>query len=380
MKNKLFYLLFLVYVVVAAIVLYVNGVFTGQPMDSVNLLINGGFLIIIGVLFLISIIGFGRLNRCTEELQDATEQMYKEFKENGGKNLWADYQEKKNLFETESLKNAYGKYRVRMRSLRVKRGYAGNCDLEEYINEDLLDRVGMNFFNSGMAGMLTGLGILGTFLGLSIGLGSFDGNDIYAVTDNVGTLLGGMKVAFHTSVYGILFSLIFNVIYRSTMADAYEKLESFLTAYRQCVVPPVTGEDENNAAMLMYQANISNSLKQMLELMKGENRAQLEGVSRIVDSFVAQMEDKMGSSLTRLGDTLNHTASAQQSFAAHCEELEKAAAALLEAQRQTFAGQEELAGKITAQSRLIYDTCQEMSRDISNQLYTFEQMRDLYEK
>ncbi|MCM1570219.1 MAG: MotA/TolQ/ExbB proton channel family protein [Roseburia sp.] len=380
MKNRLYYILFFVYVIVAAVVLYVNGVFTGNPTDMVNLLINGGFLVIIGVLFLISTISFGRLNCCTEELKCATEQMYKEFKEAGGKSLWSDYQEKKNLFEAESLKSAYGKYRVRMRSLRAKRGYTAVCDLEEYINEDLLDRVGMSFFNSGMAGILTGLGILGTFLGLSIGLGSFDGNDIYAVSDNVGTLLGGMKVAFHTSVYGILFSLIFSVVYRSIMADAYEKLENFLVAYRQCVVPPAASEDENQAAMLMYQANISSSLKQMLELMKGENRAQLEGLSRIVDSFVAQLEMKMGSSFTQLGNTLNSSAAAQQSFALHCEELEKAAAALLESQKQTLAGQEELAGRLTAQGKLIYDTCQEMSQDISNQLYTFEQMRDLYEK
>ena len=79
---------------------------------------------------------------------------------------------------------------------------------DEYINEDLLDRVGMNYFNSGISGTLTGLGILGTFLGLSMGLSSFSGENIYTISDNVGPLLSGMKVAFHTSVYGIFFSII----------------------------------------------------------------------------------------------------------------------------------------------------------------------------
>ena len=95
----------------------------------------------------------------------------------------------------------------------------------------------MNFFNSGVSGTLTGLGILGTFLGLSMGLGSFSGDDIYTISDNVGPLLSGMKVAFHTSVYGILFSLVFNVVYRSIMSDAYEKLENFLCIFRHTAQP-----------------------------------------------------------------------------------------------------------------------------------------------
>ena len=52
MKNKLYYVLFLVYAVVVAFILYINGVFTGEETSMVNLLINVGFLIIIGILFL----------------------------------------------------------------------------------------------------------------------------------------------------------------------------------------------------------------------------------------------------------------------------------------------------------------------------------------
>jgi uncharacterized Tic20 family protein len=57
MKNRLYYILFLLYAVVIAFVLYLNGVFTGGEVSLVNLAINIGFLIIIGVLFLISALG-----------------------------------------------------------------------------------------------------------------------------------------------------------------------------------------------------------------------------------------------------------------------------------------------------------------------------------
>ncbi len=41
--------------------------------------------------------------------------------------------------------------------------------------------------------------------------------------------------------------------------------------------------------------------------------------------------------------------------------------------------QERLAGEIDAQKRTLEQACDEISRDVSNQLYTFEQMRNLYE-
>ena len=69
MKNRLYYILFLLYAVVIAFVLYLNGVFTGGEVSLVNLAINIGFLIIIGVLFLISSISFGRLNAVKKPLE-----------------------------------------------------------------------------------------------------------------------------------------------------------------------------------------------------------------------------------------------------------------------------------------------------------------------
>jgi len=40
MKRKKYYVLFLLYVIVVAFVLYLNGVFTGEWETSVNLIIN----------------------------------------------------------------------------------------------------------------------------------------------------------------------------------------------------------------------------------------------------------------------------------------------------------------------------------------------------
>jgi len=263
----------------------------------------------------------------------------------------------------------------------------GTCDIDEYINEDLLDRVGMNYYNSGIAGTLTGLGILGTFLGLSMGLGSFNGNDIYTISDNVGPLLSGMKVAFHTSVYGIFFSLVFNYVYRSIMADAYEKLENFLNAFKQFAQPQVATEDENSAAMVIYQASMANAMKQMLELLKGNALEQTEGVERIVNQFTEQMTNTMGVNFQKLGNTLRTATDVQVAAADNNKDLIEAATALVEVNRnmQDVLGgvlerQEHFAKELAEQKAMLAVACNEMSDEISNQLYAFEQMRNLYEK
>lgn len=387
MKSKLYYVLYFLYAVVVAFVLYLNGVFTGEWSSYTNLIINIVFLIIIGILFIISSVSFGRLNRVTYELEEVAFRMQKEYKEANGKNLWGNYKDNNRVFEEEELQAAFDKYRMRMKGAKSKRGAGVSCDLEEYINEDLLDRVGMNFFNSGVSGTLTGLGILGTFLGLSMGLGAFSGDDIFTISDNVGSLLSGMKVAFHTSVYGILFSLVFNIVYRSIMADAYEVLNEFLTVFRQTVQPQVVKEDDSMATMLIYQSGMATSLKQMLEMMKGSAADQTAGVERIVDKFTDQMQAALDTDFKKLGNVLKKAGESQASSAANAAEMVEAVTALVEVNRnvqealvKVMERQEVFAGQIAEQKKMLADACSDMSDEISSQIYTFGQMRNLYEK
>lgn len=388
MRNKLFYGLFLVYAVMVAFILYINGVFTGEVTSVSNLVINGVFLAIIGVLFVISAISFISLNHVTAELVAVAHEIQEEYKKAGKKNIWHALQESKCLFEEDNLRSAFSKYRARVMSSRTGKHYANGCDIEEYINEELLERVGKNFFNSGISGTMTGLGILGTFIGLSMGLGSFNGDDIYTISDNVGPLLTGMKVAFHTSVYGMIFSMVFNYVYRSIMADAYEKLDLFLNTFKQCAMPPTAGSgDENTAAMLVYQANMANYMKQMLEMAKGEAAEQTEAIELMAKRFVAQLQGTMGTEFKTLGDTLNMTARVQEAELESSRRVLEAAKALVEsnqAMQETMLRmqkqQAEFAADLAEQKKQLEATCEEISKDVSNQLYTFGQMRNLYEK
>ncbi len=380
-------MLFLLYVVVVAFVLYLNGVFTGEWEASVNLIINVGFLLMIGILFGISSISFGRLGQVTRELEEVGLRLQEEYKEADEKNLWPAYKDDTAFFEQKDLQEAFQKYRLRVKGSKTRRRAGAFCDLEEYINEDFLDRVGMNFYNSGIPGTLTGMGILGTFLGLSMGLGAFSGDDIFTISDNVGALLSGMKVAFHTSVYGIFFSLVFSMIYRSLMSDAYETLEEFLNVFRQTTQPSAMKEDETAATMLVYQAGMANSLKQMLEVMKGNAAEQTAGVGRIVDKFTQQMHAALDTDFRKLGNVLKDAGEAQAVSTANITEMVEAVTALVEVNRSVqealsnvMERQEVFAKQLEDQKEMLADLCSDMSDEISSQIYTFEQMRNLYEE
>lgn len=404
MKNKLYYILFPLYLLMTVFIMYINGVFTGNITSYSNLFINAVFLLIIGILFLISVVSFGRLNECTDALQAAAGTIEKEYKraeraeetEEDSKRdsasgerrcLWELYRNRAKVFNHPVLDEAFQRYRKCMAAHQAKRGMANACELEDYINEDLLDRVGMTHYNSAISGTLTGLGILGTFLGLSLGLGSFDGNDIYTISDNVGPLLEGMKVAFHTSVYGIFFSLVFNFVYRSIMADAYGKLAEFHDIYRECVTPPVINSDETAQTMLLYQANIAHSLKNITELLKGTAAEQTKGIERMVERFTEQLVLSLGTDVDKLGRLLQQACEAQEICSRDYRNMQETTRQLQEinytmqsALERTAARQEEFARKLEEQQDKLEKTCDGLEDEIGSQLYTLGQMRDLYEE
>ncbi len=377
MKNRMYYILFPVYIFVVGFVLVVNGVFTGEVSSVSNLVINMIFLLLIGILFLISFSSFARLNRMTDKLLDVADQIYKAY-DGGDHKLWETYRTKSKVFGDDVLDEAFYRYQKKMNSFQSRHGLTGSCDIEDYIHEDLLNQAGMNYYNSAISGTMTGLGILGTFIGLSLGLGSFNGNDIFTISDNVGPLLEGMKVAFHTSVYGILFSLVFQFAYRSVMADAYDKLQEFLGAFRECVEPAVSSTDDNTKAMLVYQANMANSMKQMTELLRGEAREQAESLDKLVQQFTAGMERSLGADFERLGASLKRACSAQEVYADNYRSMAETTQALLQANlslqktlEETMGRQEALAKQLKEQAKRIDDTCDAINEEISNQLYTY---------
>ena len=78
-----------------------------------------------------------------------------------------------------------------------------------------------------VSGLLTGLGIFGTFLGITVGLIYTPQIDNIQETQNfISTLLGGMRTAFITSLFGIGFSLVFSSIHETVNKKIDTSLEN----------------------------------------------------------------------------------------------------------------------------------------------------------
>lgn len=386
MKVRIYHVMIPIYVITFVFILVINGVFTGNSTSAVNLMINVGFLLIMGALLFVSLKSFQRVGECTDELLYETAQLQEKFKNNGGKSLSSEYLKETQVFEDWELNEAFKKYQTQMKLFWTKRGFREVCDIEEYINEDLMDKIGKNFFNSAMPGTLTGLGILGTFLGLSLGLASFQGEDLMAVSDNMGPLLGGMKVAFHTSVYGILFSLVFSFIYRSVMAQAYTEVADFQKAFRQFAKPAVATEEENTAAMLVYQAGMANTMKQILEILKADSKEQTDQMGRIANQFVKQMTAVLNDDIEKLGYTFKNVTEAQstltqnnRALSVEVEHLMKANQTLIQKMNVLLENQGYFAEELNRQKKELSAACGQMSEELGSQLYAFEKMRNLYE-
>lgn len=386
MKSKVHYFLIPVYVLTMIFILFMNGVFSGEVTNTTNLLINVGFLVVMGILLLISYFSFVKLDHCIEELLMQAKQLQKDYAMKEGE-LCLEYLKRQDVFRNEELKEAYTKYQLSMKKNQTKRGFKNISDIEEYINEDLIDRIGKNFYNANMPGTLTGLGILGTFLGLSMGLASFSGNDVLAISGSVGPLLEGMKVAFHTSVYGIFLSLVFSFIYKSVMANAYIAVEKFQKAFSQCVIPVRVEEDEDASAMLIYQANTAALLKEMVDILKYDSKEQTKSMDRIVERFINRMGEAMGVEFYKLGNSLKNAGETQVILTRGNKELMKTVEMLVlanhdlqEKMEEILANQEKLTKELKVQKEELKVACDEISDEINSQLYAFDKMRNLYEK
>ena len=108
------------------------------------------------------------------------------------------------------------------------------------------------------------------------------------------------------------------------MADAYTAMEMFQKAFRQFVMPVRSVEEEENSAMIIYQANISHLMKQILDVLKGESREQIKGVERITEQFMDRMTESMGEDFRKLGASLKEAGDSQTVYARSNKELIRA--------------------------------------------------------
>lgn len=237
------------------------------------------------------------------------------------------------------------------------------CSTDEYINEDtVVYKPGHAQLAELIPSLLTSLGILGTFIGLMEGLTSLDFTSANGTMQSIPTLLDGMRFAFATSVAGITCSLAFNVTNRIMVGRAFKALDSFDEAFYELAMPrPLDPEvqmmcqkQDDEVSRQRIADNMASRLSGTMEmaisralhpltmsmdnLIQGVTHEQVEGMQRVVGTFLQQMNVSLGGQFTALSETLNlinrgqiaaqeslqHTMKMAESLSADAERIQKA--------------------------------------------------------
>ena len=206
LKRKWYeWLLTIVYFAMVVLCIFLNlewfrNIFKPESRDSLNsftMAVNAFLFLVVAIVFLTSDFGsFAPMNAIIKDLKAATEKIRSDAM-NAHTYLWEPYQSNNiKLFRNERLSVLFTDFIFELNREDDAENAYYRPSIDDYINEDLVDTVLHRNELNQVPGMLTGLGILGTFIGLSIGLQHFNtSGSIQTMTDSIDGLMDGIKVA-----------------------------------------------------------------------------------------------------------------------------------------------------------------------------------------
>jgi hypothetical protein len=225
---------------------------TNDSIDTASVLVNAAMFIIVGLIFIFAYKRMARIDTIGEDFHIAISYIKQDYAKKKGL-LWDEYKtdSRYGIFNESHLRNTYIDYVDEMNRLEKEAPNKYRCDIEDFINYQLIDDVVEKGRLSLIPGAMTGLGILCTFIGLSLGLQAFNTGSAEEIANSIGPLMDGIKVAFHTSIYGMIFSLTFNLIFKTVTEKAYQKLDEFIAEFKRYVCPDA--HYDNESSELEYQ-------------------------------------------------------------------------------------------------------------------------------
>jgi DNA anti-recombination protein RmuC len=179
-----------------------------------------------------------------------------------------------------------------------------------------------------MPGILTTVGLFGTFWGIALGLGSFNVGDIEG---SVPELLEGMKLAFWTSIYGMFTALILRVenfvagLFRRKAPETGVSADDLYRVMRE--QKDILSELKNSIG-----ADGDHSILTQVRLMRTDLREFRENMVDEFRSFAKNMADNNSQALIEaLKEVIrDFNAKINEQFGDNFKELNRAVGALLE--------------------------------------------------
>lgn len=282
------------------------------------------------------------LTTTTRALRRAIRLLQKDAGNTGGVPIW---QEKR--FMGRRLRGSWLRFLQNAEQLD-RRGLP--CNVEDYINDDTVTHgPGNAQLAELIPGLLTSLGILGTFMGMMRGLGGLDFSNAENIIDGIPTLLTGMQFAFGTSVAGVSCSIVFNMLNRIMQGSSYRAIDDFVECFTSLAMQRPLDNDvqlicqnqDSNHMLSTLTDSLPGQVAGAIELsvtramqpiassmdsfLIGATRAQVDGVGRIVNNFIGQMNTSLNNQFVSLGRTMTEINQSQQATMEHVRQSLRAA-------------------------------------------------------
>ena len=202
------------------------------------------------------------------------------------------------------------------------------------------------------------IGVLGTFVGISIGLWKFNPNDI---TSSVPLLLSGMKIAFATSIIGMAASIFMKYI--ALKNEDEENIDDIMELFNTMIA-----ESRNvNNTLIENQKQTENVLNKVSEIWAShQENLTVELKSEILNlnnNIISKQEEligefkKLGECFTLLNSGVNNLLTWQESYKETIENTTKE----LEIVIQTIHNADESIESISKNSSLIKENNENLS-------------------
>ncbi|MGE5580224.1 MAG: hypothetical protein ACM3WU_09300 [Bacillota bacterium] len=202
-----------------------------------------------------------------------------------------------------------------------------------------------------LPGVFTGLGILGTFLGLVWGLGGMSVADATAIRGSIEILIDGMSTAFNTSILGLVASLAWSVHDRihlkraeRALTDLHSMLAGMIPAKSEWDLLDIIA-DSQSEALATFKSFVSDTLiPEMISGIKGvmdqtlaphlerttevferfsdaTSDRQVEGIDRMVTRFMEQLNGTYSGELNALTDIMKQMTQWQKTVQKEMQDL-----------------------------------------------------------
>ena len=182
-------------------------------------------------------------------------------------------------------------------------------DVANFINENIISGIIHREITDQIGNAMTGLGILGTFIGLTMGLETFNSQDAINSTPE---LLNGIKVAFYTAIFGVVGSIIYNHYYHKDLEECNLLLEEFYSAVYENVCPD--SETDYYNKMLEFNQKQTASLDTLAGSIAGElapkfaeaiNKSvtpTMEKLNKSIDDYIMRAVDAQSETIQKIVD------------------------------------------------------------------------------